>query len=396
MRKGAAWPIMCSTMRSSRSADRAKRPTDTSKQPEAAPAVAAPPLDLSGIPDWLVEQGLRGISLEELVDGFCRRLVDAGFPARRFNMIIGTLHPRHGARSYIWRPTGLETEAFARRRTEEESAAYMRSPIYYLRRSGEARLRRRLDTDEPLQFLLLEELRDAGMTEYAARIVRYGGVDMASLKTGTAAVGDPKFDPLQGVFFSCATDVPGGFDDLQLQQVADALPHLALAVKSRTTFDVARTLLETYLGADAGRHVLTGEIDRHSVQRIRAVIWLCDLRGFSSVANRVGQEALVEILDAYLEAMARPVLDNKGQILKFMGDGFLATFDLADATANPCASMRSRRPASWSTTFRASTPNAVQPPSRRSTSASGCTWAKCSTATSVRAIASISPLWARR
>ena len=38
----------------------------------------------------------------------------------------------------------------------------------------------------------------------------------------------------------------------------------------------------------------------------------------------------MEILDAYLEAMARPVLDNKGQILKFMGDGFLATFDLAE------------------------------------------------------------------
>ena len=100
-------------------------------------------------------------------------------------------------------------------------------------------------------------------------------------------------------------------------------------MKSRSTFDVARTLLETYIGADAGRHVLTGEIDRHSVKRIRAVIWFCDLRGFSSVANRVPQEELVEILDAYLEAMARPVLDHQGQILKFMGDGFLATFDLA-------------------------------------------------------------------
>ena len=60
-----------------------------------------------------------------------------------------------------------------------------------------------------------------------------------------------------------------------------------------------------------------------------AVIWFCDLRGFSSVASRVPQEELVEILDAYLEAMARPVLDHRGQILKFLGDGFLATFDLA-------------------------------------------------------------------
>mgnify|MGYP003693704957 CR=1 FL=1 len=48
-----------------------------------------------------------------------------------------------------------------------------------------AALRRRLDYREPLQFLLLEELRDAGMTDYAARIVPFGGADTASLK------GDP-------------------------------------------------------------------------------------------------------------------------------------------------------------------------------------------------------------
>jgi adenylate cyclase len=320
---------MSSTMPSSRAADRTEPPADTAGASAVIPAPAVPPLDLTGLQRWIVEQGLRGVSLEDLVAGFCRRVVEGGFPARRFNMIIGTLHPRHGARSYIWRPTGLETEAFPRRRTGEDSAAYLRSPIYYLRKSGEAAIRRRLDTGEPLQFILLEELRDAGMTEYAARIVRFGEVDMAGLKSGPA-VSDPGHDPLEGIFFSCATDVPGGFDDAQLDQLARILPCLALAVKSRSTFDVARTLLETYIGADAGRRVLIGDIDRHSVKTIRAVIWFCDLRGFSLVANRVARQELVEILDAYLEAMARPVLDHQGQILKFMGDGFLATFDLAE------------------------------------------------------------------
>jgi adenylate cyclase len=134
---------------------------------------------------------------------------------------------------------------------------------------------------------------------------------------------------MQGIFFSCTTDVHGGFDDEHLRQVSDLLPYLALSVKSRSMFEVAHTLLETYLGADAGRRVLTGEIDRHSVQRIQAVIWLCDLRSYSAVANRVPHDELLEILDAYLDLMARPVLDNHGQILKFLGDGFLATFDLS-------------------------------------------------------------------
>ena len=294
----------------------------------SAPSVSQP-LDLAGFTEWLVDRGLRGLSLEEQVDGFCRRVMEAGFPARRFNMLMGTLHPRHGARSYTWRPEGLTTGAFPRRRNDDENEAYLRSPIHHLRASGEARLRRRLDTGGALEFPLLAELREAGMTDYVARLVRFDVGDAPALHID----GDPndpaRPNPLQGIFFSAATDVPGDSDEQHLKQVADALPYLALAVKSRSTLDVARTLLDTYLGADAGGRVLTGAIDRHSVQRIQAVIWFCDLRGFSSVASRVPQDELVEILDAYLEAMARPVLDHRGQVLKFLGDGFLATFDLA-------------------------------------------------------------------
>ncbi|HET7032956.1 MAG TPA: adenylate/guanylate cyclase domain-containing protein [Casimicrobiaceae bacterium] len=288
---------------------------------------ASAPLELPGFAEWLVERGLRGLPLDEQVDGFCRRIVEAGFAAKRFNMSLGTLHPRHGARSYVWRPTGLETEEFARRRSEEQLQGYYASPIYYLRRTGEVLLRRRLDTGAAFDFPVLADLRDAGMTDYAARIVRYDSAQQTS-GSGALDVLDMR-DAMQGIFFSCATDAPGGFDEGHLAQVSDALPYLALAVKSRSMFDVANTLLETYLGADAGQRVLTGEIDRHSVTSINAVIWLCDLRGFSAVANRVAQQELVEILDTYLELMARPVIDNRGQILKFMGDGFLATFDLS-------------------------------------------------------------------
>ena len=286
------------------------------------------PLELPSFADWLVERGLRGLPLDEQVDGFCRRIVDAGFAARRFNMSLGTLHPRHGARSYVWRPDGLETNEFPRRRSEEQLQGYLASPIYYLRRTGEASLRRRLDAGGPLDFPVLAELREAGMTDYAAQMVRF---DASPERQGSGALDVlDRRDALQGIFFSCATDIPGGFDEGHLAQIGAALPYLALAVKSRSMFDVANTLLETYLGADAGQRVLTGEIDRHSVHSINAVIWLCDLRGFSAVANRVAQEDLVEILDTYLELMARPVIDHRGQILKFMGDGFLATFDLSE------------------------------------------------------------------
>lgn len=278
-------------------------------------------------------RGLRGLPLDEQIGGFCRRVVAAGFPARRFNMSIGTLHPRHGARSYVWRPSGVETEEFARRRSSEQFEPYLRSPIYHLQSSGEVRFHRRLDTCAPCEFPVLADLRAAGMTDYAARVLPFDEGQTATLRAVAIIEGIERPNLMQGIFFSCTTNAEGGFDEGQLQQVEDLLPYLALAVKSRSMFEVAGTLLETYLGPDAGRRVLTGAIDRHSVQRIQAVIWLCDLRGFSRVASRVPQEELVEILSAYLEVMARPVLDNRGQILKFMGDGFLATFDVEQRSA---------------------------------------------------------------
>jgi len=285
-------------------------------------------LDLSGFATTLVERGLQGLPVAEQVDAFCRDVTQAGFRARRFNMSIGTLHPRHGAHSYVWRrDEGLATELHPRR-PEGVSDGYLKSPIYRLRNTDEVTLRRRLDAGGPVDFPILEDLREVGMTDYAARLVSFGEAQQRD----PTKLFDPKRnrpDLMQGIFFSCATDAPEGFDEGHLNQVGELLPYLALAVKSRSTFDVAQTLLETYLGPDAGGRVLTGEIDRHSVQNIQAVIWFCDLRGFSRMASRISQGALVELLDTYLEIMARPVLDNRGQILKFMGDGFLATFDLA-------------------------------------------------------------------
>jgi len=295
----------------------------------AAPARPALPLDLTGVREWVVERGLQGTTIEEQLRGFCDRIVGAGFPMQRFNMSIGTLHPQHGARNYIWRGQRVHVEEFPRQLTGEQNEMYLRSPIHHLRASSDIELRRDLTEPAAFDFPVLHDLRRSGLTEYVARLVR-SGTEVGDPRNASAVMRDEGTDPLaQSTFFSLATREPKGFDDAQLAQVAELLPYLALAVRARSSIDIARTVLQTYLGADAGSRVLTGEIDRRSVQHLHAVIWLCDLRGFSTVGSRVPSEELVEILNAHLEMMARPVLDHGGQILKFMGDGFLATFDLS-------------------------------------------------------------------
>ena len=293
---------------------------------------AAPngPLDLDDLALWLVQRGMRGLPLEEQLAGYCQRIYEAGFPMKRVLLGMGTLHPQYGAHTFLWRPGGGAIEHTPRERTLLSRQVYLRSPVHYMRSRGLLSLRRRLDGDDPDDFLLFDELRAEGLVDYAAHLVLYEPVRSEQLAKVSLTRDLPPVlgEALDGIFFSCATDRSEGFDEGQLAQVVETLPYLALAVKSRLTYDVASTVIETYLGEDAGHRVLTGEIERGSAEAIRAVIWFSDLRGFTRLTDTLPGDALLEVLDDYLEVMARPVQANNGQILKFMGDGLLATFDL--------------------------------------------------------------------
>ena len=273
---------------------------------------------------------MRGLPIEQQLSGFCQRIYDSGFPMKRAQMGVDTLHPRYGAHTFVWRQATGAIEHTPRERAIVSHQVYLQSPVHYMRSRGHLALRRRLDSGNPDEFLLFPELRAEGLTEYAARIVPYDPEHAAAVasQSGITDYMAVRGKTLDGIFFSCATDRVEGFDDRHLDQVVEVLPYVALAVKSRLTYDVASTVLETYLGRDAGHRVLTGRIERGSAEAIRAVIWFCDLRGFTRLTDTLPRDVLIKVLDDYLEAMAASVHANHGQILKFMGDGLLATFDL--------------------------------------------------------------------
>lgn len=300
-----------------------------------------PPLDLDGLPLWLVTRGMRGLPLTAQWGAFCQRVFDSGFPITRVQMGMYTLHPRYGSHTFVWRPDGSGVQHIPRARAIVHHDIYLKSPVHFMRSRGLLQLRRRLDSDEAMkEFVLFPELRAEGLVDYVAQMVPYDLDEAEGLAQRSKSAREPPQEPemaLDGIFFSCATSRPEGFDDGHLAQVLECLPYFALAAKSRMTYDVANTVLETYLGPDAGRRVLTGAIERGSAQDIRAVIWFADLRGFTSLTDRLPRELLVATLNDYLEAMAAPIQAHNGQILKFMGDGLLATFDLTGrAAADVC------------------------------------------------------------
>ena len=90
---------------------------------------------------------------------------------------------------------------------------------------------------------------------------------------------------------------------------------------------LADNMLTTYLGNDAGKRVLSGKIKRGEGDTVRAALVMADMRGSTfMLAEQEGREAYIETLNSFFDAIAAPFNKRGGQILSFMGDGFLAVY----------------------------------------------------------------------
>jgi adenylate cyclase len=87
--------------------------------------------------------------------------------------------------------------------------------------------------------------------------------------------------------------------------------------------------METYLGRDAGRRVLGGRIVRGIAERIDAVVWFSDLRGFTRITDTTPEQA-IPLLNDYSDAIVSAIHEHGGDVLKLIGDGTLAIFTAED------------------------------------------------------------------
>ncbi len=60
--------------------------------------------------------------------------------------------------------------------------------------------------------------------------------------------------------------------------------------------------------------------------RREATILFSDLRGFSSVAEKLEPEQVIEVVNRYLGEMSSAILDNGGTLIAYAGDGIFAAF----------------------------------------------------------------------
>jgi adenylate cyclase len=79
--------------------------------------------------------------------------------------------------------------------------------------------------------------------------------------------------------------------------------------------------------------VLEGSITRGKSTSIEAVLWFSDLRGYTSICDRVQPNEIIPFLNDYAESVISAIHGEGGDVLKLIGDGTLAMFAGEDRTA---------------------------------------------------------------
>jgi adenylate cyclase len=278
---------------------------------------------LTALGRWITEAGLAGLGETAMLEEFCRRAVEAGLPLARAGLIIDTLHPVYEGRVFRWSPdTPPEQIEYGPSSEGEVAESWRQSPFYWLTETGGSQLRRRLVAGEPADFPAIAGQQADGMTDYLARITRFAA---------PGVIGE-----MDCAYSYWATDHPHGFDDDQIAALDTLLPTLVLAVKCVSLARIAGTLVETYLGRDAGRRVLGGLIRRGVAEKIAAVLWFSDLREFTRITDQAEPRQVIPFLNDYAEIVISTIHDHGGDVLKLIGDGTLAIFAGAVGEAAAC------------------------------------------------------------
>lgn len=262
------------------------------------------PLCLQRVIGWLLEASARSLDAPALISELCERLNAEGIPLWRCSTSMLTLHPEVSTRNITWiRGEGAKVLLVPYARLEQPG--YTDSPVRFARENKQ-QLRVRLGPGDDPIYGPLRELQEKGATDYLIVPLHY--------RDGRTS------------YLSFTTDAAGGFTTEQLAILEGVVPQLSVRLELESAYYATECLMNVYLGASAAERVLAGGCKRGGGQKIRAAIWFCDLRGFTTLVDRQPIDDVLGILDRYFECTAGEVAARGGEVLKFIGDAVLAIF----------------------------------------------------------------------
>jgi adenylate cyclase len=237
-----------------------------------------------------------------LISGLGRRLQSLGLPADCVTLHLMTLHPEFLGKSVVWTPT--EPIAFHDRHHGATSLAFVDSALSQAIRTREVVVAGRQGTGASWQCMDIFAGRDLTQLIVAPLCNADGSVNAATFGTKHAL----------------------GFTQAELQIVERIIPALRSTCELRTLRQAGSALLDTYFGPLTAQRILGGRVKRGEIECIEAALFLCDLRDFTALSNRLPASTVMQVLNGYFDLVVPTITQKGGEVVKFMGDAVLAFF----------------------------------------------------------------------
>lgn len=264
---------------------------------------------LDDLTNWLISEGRMLGDGEAVVKEYSERLVAAGVPLSRVNIAQRFANPLLVAWGVIWTPDG--TVQYDVTHAMLDTASYVGSPFEYVLLHNKPLHKSLVALDRETEHSSYLEMVDAGGTDMFATLLEYG----------------------DGSQHGCTfiTSDPDGFSQAHIELIQKSRIGLSCAMEPVTMRRSNESLLRTYLGSGPARAVNEGTIQRGDHTSLQAIVMITDLRNYTAKSEKWDEATLLEALNGYFDAVVSSVVENGGDVLKFMGDGVLAIFPIDQA-----------------------------------------------------------------
>ncbi len=255
------------------------------------------------IRDWLLGDARQISDPNIILEGLCLKLRDAGVAVDRGVSAVELRHSEQAANARVWeRGKGAKEHLYSH---AEGMASAHRRPLAVAHERGEWLSLWLPDlTDE--EYYMVGDLKAAGYVHHLSIPVEM----LNGMRNG----------------FTFATKRPTGFSAEDVAVLRVVYPTLAGLMEILALHRILREVLRMYVGEEPHRRILSGDVRRGEVLRIKAAIVFADMRSYTQLTSAMALEDATDLVNQYYDCVVPAVESRGGEVLKFIGDGILAIF----------------------------------------------------------------------